>query len=1240
MEASASTSATTAAEAGAEATRTSPPPLGGWTFRLNFPAWPVDVVGDDGAGDGSGSGDVDVDGGDGEDDVEGVELLPKAKEATGRGGDRGGGGGCLAELSPRGARAAAPAPTAADGAAADGGVSSRSPRKDRSKKWSWSYSSPSPPSRWHVTSGRLLSATYRPAREARPAHTNISAKRECWHRSVGRCLCGECSGCGSDGDAAAGGSRGARGRRGGRNRWKEAKRRMSGAPNPIHRVQVDYNVEDVLHVEPIVASSSASSSGLDSASEGGLWIRGVGNCHALRIYLRPKFGSSASGSGGGGDDKEESGLVEGDSSDLPPMEKWDNLPSPPWTAQGNARGGSSETNGTKPHGPIITFAIPRAPDDEKGSALRDCPPLLWKVDHPPNPHVAIDSWMLMDGALHLHQHKTDDDGVDGAGGVQDPSDSMASSSSYDYDTPTNVYIHGYQSWSFSGSVVQGEAQPKSAMPDVFSAAFNRGGVVLTGNGDQTYCGGGDRWSENMASQHDEGGDAYDEELDESTAFYKSDMFACVSSNGAASPYDDERILLDEEGGPALIVGFLSQRQQYGVVLLDKDLRHFNLYACHEGVVAKRSVASDWAYCQIVDGQCYDEEAMVYYVHAAADHNEARAMEKGLTCGWCSWYHYYADIDHDSLSKNAHILEKNKSSIGFNVCLVDDGYMTAWGDWTSLKPGKFVKDGGMRVLADAIRSKGMKPGVWLAPFACDKSSKLAKDHPDWIIRNDRGRYANSANCGKFFYGLDATNPAVRKYVFDAIRRAVDEWGFEVLKLDFLYASCLQGNGKYDATMSRAEAMHLGLRTIRAAAGDDTFIIGCGCPIGSAIGFVDGMRVSCDTGPTFVPEFPLPHWDNGTLPALRGMLRNTMSRAPFGHRWWHNDPDCILLGDSTKLTDNEVVSAASIVAMTGGMFLLSDDMEKVSQARLTVAKRIFPLTGVTAVPLDLHSTINGGMPSILRLWCAEKATLTNEAEEGEVDNIGGEASEMMNPGKILHEQASKIECEVGYSPGNNVDPYSRERSCFPVAPGLGSWTVVSLSNWMDGTAKLSVSFAALVSHSIEDFVAMGAPRSVRSLDTGDSTPGEMSEYGFHVFSFWASEYVWIPHQTLVENNPLRKQLEPHETEIFHIKPANPTRPQYIGSDLHFSCGFEVKSFDWGDRHVNIALKNDYKKEGSIFVYLPERKGLDKADVAVNGNPGIVEIVARPSIGDGHDGRVMRIHVEMQGSATDDGIITIRW
>lgn len=917
----------------------------GWVFRLNTPTSSSNIT-DENAITSTNSNDV-VLVNDGSCE-EGVQLLPKNTNNYGLSSPpTSSPKRYLAELYPHGCSVATlPSITRdienKDITTANELQRSNSNNTTTTTNWSWSYSSQSSPSQWNVTSSNLLSVTYRPAHEAYPSYTNISTRQEVWHKSV----TGTCCTTRNTTSSSSSSSQPER-------KWGKVKRRITGAPKPIHRVTVNYTVDDIIQIEPIVATSTeftidSNSSDDDdngNAEKNGVWIRGIGNCHALKVYLRPKFGSSFADYNndvnGGGDDDENSILADKDQSvdfELPDMDKWDNLPSPSWD-----NSDSKEDNGDEKEmkhlGPIITFAIPcqdnsNDDDDTEKAARHNCPPLLWKVDHPPNPHVALDSFLLMDGALHLqNEEKSKTEGDE------------ASSCSYDYDAPTNVYIHGYQSWSFSGSVVQGEAQPKSAMPNILSAAFNRGGMVMTGdnalssNGDNVD---GDYWSENLTAHQatlDVGDDSDDDELNEQTAFYKSDMFACISSNGATtSQYDDERILLDEEGGPAVLIGFLAQRKQYGAVLLDKDLSQFVLYACHEGAVAKRSISSDWAYCQIVDSHTYDEEAMVYYVHATGDHNDARPMEKGLICGWCSWYHYYADIDHDSLSKNAHVLEKNKTSIGFNVCLIDDGYMTAWGDWTSLKPGKFVKDGGMRVLSNTIRSKGMQPGVWLAPFACDKSSQLAKDHPDWIIRNDMGRYANSANCGKFFYGLDATNPAVRKHVYDTIRRAVDEWGFDVLKLDFLYASCLEGNGKYDPTMSRAEAMHLGLRTIRAAAGGSTFIIGCGCPIGSAVGFVDGMRVSCDTGPTWIPEFPLPHWDNGTLPALRGMLRNTISRSPFGHRWWHNDPDCILLGASTKLTDDEVVTAASIVAMTGVYEYVSSQL--FNQPILYINTLVFP------------------------------------------------------------------------------------------------------------------------------------------------------------------------------------------------------------------------------------------------------------------------------------------------------------
>ena len=93
----------------------------------------------------------------------------------------------------------------------------------------------------------------------------------------------------------------------------------------------------------------------------------------------------------------------------------------------------------------------------------------------------------------------------------------------------------------------------------------------------------------------------------------------------------------------------------------------------------------------------------------------------------------------------------RNKIMSNVGLIDDGYMTAWGDWGSLKPKAFPTaftlgpnptekdvDACMKSLSDSMRSNGMRPGIWLAPFAADKHSKITKAHPDWIICDNSGR----------------------------------------------------------------------------------------------------------------------------------------------------------------------------------------------------------------------------------------------------------------------------------------------------------------------------------------------------------------------------------------------------------------------------------------------------------------------------------------------------------------------
>ena len=114
-----------------------------------------------------------------------------------------------------------------------------------------------------------------------------------------------------------------------------------------------------------------------------------------------------------------------------------------------------------------------------------------------------------------------------------------------------------------------------------------------------------------------------------------------------------------------------------------------------------------------------------------------------------------------------------------------------------------------------------------------------------------------------------------------------FGYGYLKLDFLYAAAAEGI-RHDPAITRAQTLRRGLEAIRRGAGEQTFILGCGCPLGAAVGIVDGMRIGPDVAP---------YWgasaggagEPGTALAIDAILARS-----FMHRQlWLNDPDCVML-----------------------------------------------------------------------------------------------------------------------------------------------------------------------------------------------------------------------------------------------------------------------------------------------------------------------------------------------------------
>ena len=101
----------------------------------------------------------------------------------------------------------------------------------------------------------------------------------------------------------------------------------------------------------------------------------------------------------------------------------------------------------------------------------------------------------------------------------------------------------------------------------------------------------------------------------------------------------------------------------------------------------------------------------------------------------------------------------------------------------------------------------------------------------------------------------------------------------------------------------------------------------------------------------------------MPSLRNALRNTLNLSSLHKRWWWNDPDCLLVRDvGSRLTVAEVQTAVTLVGLSGGMLVSSDDMSKVKPERLDWLSWLVPNLCLRGLPLD---GLENEMPTLYRV-----------------------------------------------------------------------------------------------------------------------------------------------------------------------------------------------------------------------------------------------------------------------------------
>ena len=293
-------------------------------------------------------------------------------------------------------------------------------------------------------------------------------------------------------------------------------------------------------------------------------------------------------------------------------------------------------------------------------------------------------------------------------------------------------------------------------------------------------------------------------------------------------------------------------------------------------------------------------------------------------GWCSWYHYFHAITEDAMRANLRALRDLRSEYPIEVVQLDDGYQAALGDWDRTN-AKFPS--GLKRLADEIRDAGFIAGIWTAPFLAARDSQLMREHTDWFIKHGETqqplRAAYNPNWtssdDKYSYALDPGHPVFAEHLERLFKKLVEDLGYQYLKLDFLYAAAAEGI-RHDPSMTRAQTLRRGLEAIRRGAGGRAFLLGCGCPLGPAVGIVDGMRIGPDVAP-FWGASSGAAGEPGTALAIDAIF----ARSFMHRRLWLNDPDCLMLRTKeTRLSNDEREALAWTIAASGGILLISDDM----------------------------------------------------------------------------------------------------------------------------------------------------------------------------------------------------------------------------------------------------------------------------------------------------------------------------